>query len=97
MSYRAGFSGPVTGNESDTSTPLETASSDGFATFGRPDAPAGGSWSPLVKSVVTLGPPKKTKVRQLDTVARGSELAQCDVFGGLTDLKGSPDPLEPLI
>jgi hypothetical protein len=50
-----------------------------------------------VKSVVTLGPPKKTKVRQLDTVARGLELDQCDVFGGLTDLKGRPDPLEPLI
>ncbi|MFT7649620.1 MAG: hypothetical protein ACI8Y4_004383 [Candidatus Poriferisodalaceae bacterium] len=40
---------------------------------------------------------RETRVRQSDTVARGSELAQCDVFGGLTDLKGSPDPLELLI
>jgi hypothetical protein len=79
----AGSSGPVTGNESDTSTPLETASSDGSTTLGRTDAPADGSWSP--------------KVWQSDTAARGSELAQCDVFGGLTDLKGSPDPLELLI
>jgi hypothetical protein len=34
-------------------------------------------------------------VRQSDT--RGSELPQRDIFGGLTDLKGSPDPLELLI
>jgi hypothetical protein len=40
---------------------------------------------------------RKTKVRQSDTVARGSELTQRDVFGGLTDLKGSPDLLELLI
>jgi hypothetical protein len=36
-------------------------------------------------------------VRQSDIVARGSELAQRDIFGGLTDLEGSPDPLELLI
>ena len=36
-------------------------------------------------------------MRQSDTVARGSELAQRDVFGGLTDPKGSPDPLELIV
>jgi hypothetical protein len=40
---------------------------------------------------------RETRVRQSDTVACGSELPQRNVFGGLTDLEGSPDPLELLI
>jgi hypothetical protein len=90
MSYRAGSSGPVTGNESDTSTPLETASSDGSATLGPPNASADAFGGPRVIT-------RKTKVRQSDIVACGSELAQRDGLGGLTDLEGSPDPLELLI